>query len=45
MNNLNTAIETQDLKLMYVSHVMRKHVFGVCNQVRLKLARSADETS
>ena len=28
-----------------LSHVTRKPVFGVCKQVRLKLACSADETS
>ena len=29
----------------YVSHVVRKPVFGVCDQVRLKLLCSATETS
>ena len=28
-----------------MSHVMRKPVFGVCDQLRLKPACSADETS
>ena len=28
-----------------MSHVRRKPVFGVCDQLRLKLACSADETS
>ena len=29
----------------YLSHVMRKPVFMVCDQLRLKVACSADETS
>ena len=31
--------------LVYLSHIMRKPIFGICNQVRLKLACSATETS
>ena len=30
--------------LHHLSHVMRKHVFGVSDQARLKLACSATET-
>ena len=32
-------------RIFYLSNVTRKHVFGVCDQVRLKLACSAIETS
>ena len=47
---MNTSLEKRELitsryVISYMSHVTRKSVFGVCDQIRLKLACSASEAS
>ena len=42
---LLTTVCFQTVLLLYMSLVMRKHVFGVCNQLRLEPAYSATEAS